>query len=976
MNRPVLLFLVWLIGGLLASGIARAECGGTTQCIGVGATETDAQAAHHGGPPTFTLAFGNQSATTVSAAQTIFVAAVTGPVGTMATLGPITISGADASQFSVTGGTCSTTNGPVQGGASCTITVAFNPSSVGAKTALLTVPLNPPSFAGAITERTVTLAGTGTPSPVAPGVSAATLSVQVNASASLDLAPFITGTATGVTIAAQPSRGSVTVSGTSVTYRPVANYFGPDSLSESAFSAAGASPPAVVTVTVAGRPDPGQDAAVRGLAGAQANAAVRFTRSQIVNIQGRMERLHRGSRGGPASAGRFSSPTPSAYGQVGAAGGPSRLAGSDDRGIALAMLGTTDLHARLHATMPSMNLAGADTGLPDLPGVSRTSTDQRLGYGLLAAAQSAGSSSLNLSGLGDAGVFSTGAMDIWVGGNIRFGTRESTNGGGALPFSSDGITVGADRHINDQLALGIAVGHGRDRANIGADGSRSEGRSSTVALYGSYRPSSRTYVDAAAGYGRLESDTRRYVALANDFAVADRRGHQLFGSVSAGYEYRESAYSWSPYGRLDFGRARLNEAAETGAGANALRYGKDKVTHKQLSLGIRADGVRRTGYGWMLPRVRGEIQHDYSGAQEASVSFADLLNGPTYNVSTPVTHRNSLLFGVGSDFLLGNGLRLVLDYQTQRSRGQNKSQGLGLTLVKSLDGKGLEPVLEASAPAESTPLNLNVEAGYSHDNNVARAGDIGDVLSDSSFGLTVSKSMTMPLGSNTRLVGNASLGGEKFKNFHGLGRTKADAQVEWQYRSTGDLEVPIYGVFMRLGWDEYESDLRDGYRHSVGVSLRRFLSDRIHLFSALARNGRNAKRDVFDTWDYSARLNLDFELDNRSTVYLAGEYRRGDLVSSGRASDALRSLAKAFALDDAFADRQMSAYRIKGASVLTTLGYNLPLGSKDSLDLSWRRIRSKSLHAPDTAGYALGTGPAATPRYGTNQYSINYLLSY
>jgi len=972
-----LLLLLWLLAALLASGVARAECGGSTQCIGVGATDADAQAAHHGGPPTFTLAFGNHSATTVSASQTVFVAAVTGPAGTMATLGALTISGADATQFSITGGTCSTTNGPVQGGSGCTITVAFNPSSVGAKTALLTVPLNPPSFPGAITERTVTLTGTGTPSAVAPGVSAASMSVQVNASASLDLAPFISGTATGVTIATQPSRGSVTVSGTSVTYRPVANYFGPDSFSYSAFSAAGASPPAVVTVTVAGRPDPGQDAAVRALVGSQANAAVRFTRSQIFNIQGRMERLHRGSRSGPVTSGLFPSSSPSSYGPAGSTGAAlatSRLPGQADRSIALATLGATDVHAGLHTTI----LSATGAGLPELPGVLRSDADQRLGHGLLAAAQAAGSSSLNFSGLGDAGVFSAGAMEVWVGGSVRFGTREAANGGGAMPFSTDGITVGADRHINDKLALGIAVGHGRDRTNIGGDGSRSEGRSSTVSLYGSYRPSSRTYVDAAVGYGRLESDTRRYVGLVNDFAVVDRRGHQVFGSVSAGYEYRESAYSWSPYGRLDFGRARLNEAAETGAGANALRYGKEHVSHKQLSLGIRADGVRRTGYGWMLPRVRAEIQHDYSGAQEASVSFADVLNGPTYRVSTPITHRNSLIFGVGSDFLLGNGIRLVLDYQTQRSRGQNKSHGIGLTLVKSLDGKGLEPVLEASTPAESSPLNLNVEAGYTHDDNVARAGDIADILSDASFGLTVSKNMTMPLGSNTRLVGNASLGGEKFKNYQGLGRTKADAQVEWQYRSAGDLDVPIYGVFMRLGWDEYESDLRDGYRHSVGVSMRQYLSDRVHLFGALARNGRNARSDVFDTWDYSARLNLDFELSTRSTVYLAGEYRRGDLVSSGRASSALRSLAKAWTSDDVFADSQMTAYRIKGASVLTTLGYNMPLGPQDSLDLSWRRIRSKSMHAPDTSapGYALGAGAPATPRYGTNQYSINYLLSY
>src|SRR4029077_17814276 len=109
----------------------------------------------------------------------------------------------------------------------------------------------------------------------------------------IDLAPFITGSGvTGVAIAAEPSHGTTAVNGTKVTYSPGKNYFGPDSFSYIAFGEAGASPAAVVTVTVSGRPDPSTDPNVAALIGAQSQVARRFARAQISNVQRRMESIH------------------------------------------------------------------------------------------------------------------------------------------------------------------------------------------------------------------------------------------------------------------------------------------------------------------------------------------------------------------------------------------------------------------------------------------------------------------------------------------------------------------------------------------------------------------------------------------------------------------------------------------------------------------------------------------------------------
>ena len=298
--------LLWLLGlasaAFVASAPAYAECGGLQQCIGV-STDPAVPPEHSldgANRPAPTLDFGSQTAGTTSAARTILVAGVEGlPVGSRATLDAITLTGSNATDFRITGGTCTVGtptllqdgNRVAQISNACTITVTFNPATVGVKNAQVNVQTT------AIT-RVAPLTGTGTPSLTGPTAAAAALSVQVNTTGTLDLVPFITGTVTGVSVVAAPAHGTTTVSGTSVTYAPTRDYFGPDTFSYAAFNAVGSSAPAVVTVTVAGRPDPSKDANVIGLIGAQAQTVRRFSRTQIFNFQRRMESLHRGPVGG------------------------------------------------------------------------------------------------------------------------------------------------------------------------------------------------------------------------------------------------------------------------------------------------------------------------------------------------------------------------------------------------------------------------------------------------------------------------------------------------------------------------------------------------------------------------------------------------------------------------------------------------------------------------------------------------------
>jgi hypothetical protein len=328
------------------------------------------------------------------------------------------------------------------------------------------------------------------------------------------------------------------------------------------------------------------------------------------------------------------------------------------------------------------------------------------------------------------------------------------------------------------------------------------------------------------------------------------------------------------------------------------------------------------------------------------------------------TSRNALLVGVGGDFLWRRGLKLGIDYQGERTSSPGTSQAIRFLLTQDLDGRF--PDWPSAWSWQPMANAVNVEAGYTFDDNVSRGRIESEKFSDSVYSLGLNTSRTFPIDTNTRAVATALLNVDKFHDNTGLGRTSGGLQGEVQYRSSGDFDAISYALFAR-GWiDGYESKLRSGFRASAGVNARRSLTDRIDLFGEIGTNWRRAESAVFEGRDYAAKLNVDYSLGPAGTAYLAGEYRRGDTFASGFASLWNLNVAEVFVRDDAFDRSDLFAYRFEARTLLGTIGYNRPLGPSDSIDFSYRRVQTTPLKHPEP-------GPS---NYGVNQYSILYLMRF
>lgn len=810
-----------------------------------------------------------------------------------------------------------------------------------------------------------------------PTVASATFKVKLNTTTVLDLSPFTTGSSiTGIRITTAPQHGTATVSGEKITYTPVEDFFGKDTIQFTAFGTLGESSPATVTIEIDERPDPTKNQKVMGMMNSQTDTTKRMARTQTGFLQLRTESLHNRFRGGSSSSNATLTGLAPSRGvplsQAEKIDQISKQLESQNKSQAstpssVALAETPDGNAAVQAVAL---LGGA--GSINRPVTKLTPAEQTLasiGNTLVAALNS---QSINLAGLsakigGDASG-ENDPIEIWMMGNIRFGARDNNDGDVLSRFRTSGVTIGMDKKFTKNLILGVGIGYAREKTDISDDGSQSIARGMSGSLYASYMPYQNWFLDGAIGYGVTDFDSDRFVDSVGDFAKMSRTGKQYFGVLSTSYEFKQDGLLFAPYMRLNLERNKLDSGTENGAGNNNLSFSEQTSTTGQVALGFRAEATHKIDAGLAIPHARIEFQRSIDKNDTSSIRYADQLGGGAFNLSSTTNNSRGILLGFGNNFILNNGLRLSFEYQTLRGDGEDNSQSLFFRVAKDLGGPEYQQAAIASSDEALTKLGVRLDAAYTYDDNVSRSELSSDKERDSIYSLRLNKNFTFNTSEHTRIVLGGFLGGERFDRFRGLENISAGLQGEFQYRPSGAFSAPTYGVLVKSSIEEYQSRLRDSNRYAAGITFRKPWSEKLNIFSSVTYNVRQSNSEVFDTQDTSARVNFDYMITKKSSVYLAGEYRFGDTLSAGSPSIKNADMADVLESDDVFTDKQLTQYRFKGKTYMGTLGLNVPLGPRDAIDLSWRYIQS----TPDDIPSYVDTDV----KYKVNQFSLVYLVRF
>ncbi|MFZ3005439.1 MAG: IPT/TIG domain-containing protein [Phenylobacterium sp.] len=410
-------------------------------------------------------------------------------------------------------------------------------------------------------------------------------------------------------------------------------------------NATSVSSPSTVTVIVTPRPDPSLDAQVRGLIAAQDATARRFANTQILNYGRRLEQLHNGGGSGADSM----------LSLQGGVSGEDRFEARD---------------RALRTGAFDIAYAGDDVGRLARVGV------------LASKADAAGVRDTPDRGRGLEAQEPT-RWGVWAAGSADLGLREAFTGQRGFRFTTDGLTIGADYRLNSGLAIGAGLGYGRDSTRIGNEGTKSRADAFSGALYASAQPTEHAFIDGVLGYGALSFDSRRFVTATGSMVTGKRDGDQLFASLTGGGQYQNGGLMLSPYGRLAMTRSTLSSGTEIGDPLWALTYQSQEVSSLTATLGLRADFHRKVSIGELSPRMRFEYSHDFEGAADAGVSYADWQGGPVYRMVVEGLDRDVARIELGVDLRLDNGMRFGLDLDNLLG-ATSQSHGVRLSIQAPL----------------------------------------------------------------------------------------------------------------------------------------------------------------------------------------------------------------------------------------------------------------------------------------------------
>jgi hypothetical protein len=289
--------------------------------------------------------------------------------------------------------------------------------------------------------------------------------------------------------------------------------------------------------------------------------------------------------------------------------------------------------------------------------------------------------------------------------------------------------------------------------------------------------------------------------------------------------------------------------------------------------------------------------------------------------------------------------------------------------IRSITAAMLCVVLFApSTPHAQDALGIRIDSGFTTDDNVTRSFGTNR-LSDHAYRIDVNKSGFIPVSERTRVSVAGFVGGERYMRYTGLSHYYYGIFGEYQYRPSGDFYAPTGTLFLRGFGDQYDSNLRDGYRYAVGATVRKSMTDRIELFGALVRNERHGNNLVFDDRDYALRGNATVSIGRNGTFHIGSEFRYGDVVSTAQPAPYNKNVAEAIVKDDVFTDKLRNSYRIRAKTLLATAGYNYSFNQNHALDFSWRWAQSTPTASP-------GVATPGKLQYIDTQLAVAYLFRF
>ena len=257
-----------------------------------------------------------------------------------------------------------------------------------------------------------------------------------------------------------------------------------------------------------------------------------------------------------------------------------------------------------------------------------------------------------------------GRLGVFVTGLANTGDKDTTERELGFDFDTRGVTTGLDYRLTDTTIIGGALGYSVIEADFAASGGDQETDAVMLSAYGTHYANNTFYVDWIISYSQNDYDTTRNLFTFDTQADSSTDGNQWALSVNAGAEVNRGAVLFSPYARIEYVDAEIDDYVERGGGGLAIEYDAQTMESLTLALGGRLSRAVSTSWAVLSPSVYLEWIHEFQ--DDARSVDSRFVEDPSevFSMRTDDPDRNFFRFGVAAAATFARGRSAYISYDT------------------------------------------------------------------------------------------------------------------------------------------------------------------------------------------------------------------------------------------------------------------------------------------------------------------------
>ena len=223
----------------------------------------------------------------------------------------------------------------------------------------------------------------------------------------------------------------------------------------------------------------------------------------------------------------------------------------------------------------------------------------------------------------------------------------------------NGINLGLDALLNDQLTVGFAFTYGDVKTETNKSGREASGDTFMGTLYTGWTMDN-YFFDTMWSYGRGDIDMKRKTSQGT--YKSDTKSDTLGARLVGGYNYQFNQWLIQPQIEFNYVKVKFDdfrEKQQQGVFAQSVKL--DDFEVMELGAGLKLMADYDVSNGMLKPEFTLMGYHDFKD-KKPEVQGTFLNGGKTYHVSGRDREQNRVLAGVGLKYEMNNNLTLGLNY--------------------------------------------------------------------------------------------------------------------------------------------------------------------------------------------------------------------------------------------------------------------------------------------------------------------------